>query len=230
MTLNGNVVIAGHSSYSWAVVRALAPAIRGKVYFMLPDHDQATEASLEPNVVAVHGRITDTAVLDQLDLSRCAAFIASSREDEANIMAALYAKQCGVPITYARVFQPELMSLVASLGVTPLQTSHTAAAFTALRLLKPSVSALVQMAPEGGRFGLEEVETTDYPELVGCRLGDLHAENLHIVAVAQGDDVYLAYTTVIERDATLIVIYDRRITPRLRQEMRRVASEAARRG
>ena len=123
MALKGNVIVAGHSSFSWAVLRSLATNVTGKVFFVLPDHDQATEASLEPNVVAVHGRITDTVILDGLDLARCAAFIASSREDEANIMAALYAKQKGVERAYARVFQPELMPLVSSLGVTPLQTS-----------------------------------------------------------------------------------------------------------
>ena len=101
-----------------------------------------------------------------------------------------------------------------------------AAAFTALSLLKPAVAALVQMSPSEGRFGLEEIEAKEYPELVGCRLGNLHAENIHIVAVAQGDDVHLDYTTVVDPAAKLIVIYDRQITPRLRQEMRRVAAQA----
>jgi len=228
MSFKGNIVIAGHSSFSWALVEQLAPVIRGRVYFLLPDRDQATEASLEANVIGVHGQVTDTGVLDQLDLTHCSAFIASSREDEANILAALYAKQHGVQRSFARVFNPDFMPLVSSLGVTPLQTSHTAAAYTALSLLKPSVSELVQLSSDGGRFVLEEIEAADYPELVGCRLGDLHAEHLHIIAVAQGGGVYLGYATVVDRDATLIVMYDRQITSRLRQEMREVAAHAAR--
>jgi len=227
MLFKGNIVIAGHSSFSWALVEQFAPAIRGRLYFVLPDHDQATEASLEANVIAVHGQITDTGVLDQLDLTHCSAFIASSREDEPNILAALYAKQHGAQRASARVFNAEFMPLVLSLGVTPLQTSHTAAAFTALSLLKPSVSELVQPACAGGRFVLEEIEAADYPELVGCRLGSLHAEHLHIIAVAQGGDVHLGYATVVNRDATLIAMYDRQITSRLRLEMRDVAARAA---
>ena len=227
MPFKGNIVVAGHSSFSWALVEQLAPVIRGRVYFVLPDHDQATEASLEANVIAVHGQVTDTGVLDQLDLAHCSAFIASSREDEPNILAALYAKQHGAQRSFARVFNVEFMPLVSSLGVTPLQTSHTAAAYTALSLLKPSVSELVRLSSAGGRFVLEELEAADYPELVGCRLGDLHAEHLHIIAIAQGGGVHLGYATVVNRDATLIVMYDRQIASRLRQEMREVAAQAA---
>ena len=227
MSFKGNIVIAGHSSFSWALVAQLAPIIRGRVYFVLPDHDQATEASLEANVIAVHGQVTDTEVLDQLDLTHCSAFIASSREDEPNILAALYAKQHGAQRSFARLFNAEFMPLVSSLGVTPLQTSHTAAAYTALSLLKPSVSELVQLSSAGGRFVLEEIEAADYPELVGCRLGDLHAEHLHIIAVAQGGGVHLGYATVVDRDATLIVMCDRQIMSRLPQEMREVAAHAA---
>lgn len=229
MSFKGNIVIAGHSSFSWALVEQLAPAIRGRLYFVLPDHDQATEASLEANVIAVHGQVTDTGVLDQLDLAHCSAFIASSREDEPNILAALYAKQHGAQHSFARVFNAEFMPLVSSLGVTPLQTSHTAAAFTALSLLKPAVSELVQLSSAGGRFVLEEIEAADYPELVGCRLGNLHAEHLHIIAVAQGGDVHLGYATVVSSDAKLIVMYDRQITSRFPQEMRGVAAQAAQR-
>jgi len=229
MSFKGNIVIAGHSSFSWALVEQLAPSVRGRLYFVLSDHDQATEASLEANVIAVHGLVTDTEVLDQLDLAHCSAFIASSREDESNILAALYAKQHGAQRSFARVFNAEFMPLVSSLGVTPLQTSHTAAAFTALSLLKPSVSELVQPSSAGGRFVLAEIEAAEYPELVGCRLGDLHAEHLHIIAVAQGGDVHLSYATVVDRKATLIVMCDRQIMSRLRQEMREVAAYAAQR-
>lgn len=226
MFYKGNIVVAGHSSFSWALVEELAPAIRGRLYFVLPDHDQATEASLEANVVAVHGQATDTDVLDQLDLAHCSAFIAATREDEPNILAALYAKQRGAERAFARVFHAEFMPLVSSLGVTPLQTSHTAAAFTALSLLKPSVSELVQLSSTGGRFVLAEIEVADYPELVGCRLGNLQSEHLHIIAVAQEGDVHLGYTTVVARDAKLIVIHNREIGSRLSQEMRKVAAQA----
>ena len=207
----------------------LAPVVRGRLYFILADEDKALEASLEENVVAVRGQITDTEVLEQLDLPQCDVFVAGSREDEPNILAALYAKQQGAARVFARVFQADFMPLVASLGVTPLQTSHMAASFTALQLLKPAVARLVSMSTEGGRFALAELDAVDYPELLGCRLGNLQGEQLHVVAVAEGDRLQLGYATLVERGTKLIVIYDKAIGSSLKHEMRKVAAQATHR-
>jgi len=165
-------------------------------------------------------------VLGELDFDTCAFFIAGGRRDEDNVMAALYAYHKGVPKVYARIFEARLIPLVSSLGVTPLQTSHVAAAFVTLRLLKPAVAQLVALSPEG-RFGMTEVRASDYPELVGCRLGNLHADRLHIVAVARDENISLGYNTIIKADSKLIVIYDRQIEADLRTELRKVAQQAA---
>lgn len=221
-----DIIIAGYSSFSWALVSELDHAWRGRVYYVLPDRDQAVQASLRDNVTAIEGEITNVEVLGSLDFDTCAVFVAGGRKDEDNVMAALYAYHQCVPKVYARVFEPRLIPLVSSLGVIPLQTSHVAAAFITLRLLKPAVAQLVALSSEG-RFGLVEVHASDYPELVGCRLGNLHADQLHIVAVAHGEDISLGYNTVITADSRLIVIYDRHVEQNLRAKLREVAQQAA---
>jgi len=221
-----DIIVAGYSSFSWALISALDRTWRGRVYYILPDREQAVQASLRRNVVAIDGEITNVEVLGELDFDACAVFIAGSRRDEDNVMAALYAHHKGVPKVYARIFEARLIPLVSSLGVTPLQTSHVAAAFVTLRLLKPAVAQLVALSPEG-RFGMTEVRASDYPELVGCRLGNLHADRLHIVAVARDENISLGFNTVIKADSKLIVIYDRQIEADLRTELRKVAQQAA---
>jgi hypothetical protein len=126
---------------------------------------------------------------------------------------------------YARVFDVKLTHLLESVGITPVVTAHTAAGFMAVSILKPAVADLVSQAR--GQFELEEILAADFPELLGCRLGNLQGEQLHIVAVAQGDHTWLSYNTLIEEDCRLIIIYDRQIRKRLRQEIRRVAAGAA---
>jgi trk system potassium uptake protein TrkA len=222
-----NVVVAGYSTFSWELVAQLEGKIGGRLYFVLPEWDQAMEASLHGNVIAVQGELTDTEVLDQLDLDRCHTFVAGSREDQANVLSALYAKNKGAQNVYARVFETKFMQLLESVGITPLQTSHTAAAFMAIEILKPSVADLVSLTR--GRFDLEEIQAADIPELVGCRLGNLQGEQLHIIAVAKGEDIYLSYNTLVEDDSKLILIYDNEIRRRLPQELRKVASLAAQR-
>jgi trk system potassium uptake protein TrkA len=196
------------------------------LYYILADADRAMEASLLVDVLGVRGEITDTNVLDQLDLGDCHTFVAGSEEEEANVLSALYAKNKGAQNVYARVFDVKLTHLLESVGITPVVTSTTAAGFMAVSILKPAVADLVSLTR--GQFELEEIRAADFPELLGCRLGNLQGEMLHIVAVAQGDKTWLSYNTLIDKDCRLIIIYDRQIRKRLRQEIRRVATGAAR--
>ena len=227
MSAKINIVIAGYSTFTWSLASQLKGQIGGRLYFVLPDWDQAMEVSLQGDVIGVRGDITDTDVLDQLDLENCHTFIAGSREEEANVLSALYAKNKGAQNACARVFESKFIALLESVGVTPIQTSHTAAAFTAIDILKPAVSELVSLTR--GQFDLEEILASDFPELVGCRLGNLQGEQLHIIAVATGGTSALGYNALVEADSSLIIIYDRQIRRRLRQELRKVASAAVQR-
>lgn len=227
MSARINIVIAGYSTFTWELASQLEGQIDGRLYFVLSDWDQAMEASLQGGVIGVRGDITDTDVLDQLDLENCHTFIAGSREEEANVLSALYAKNKGVQNACARVFETKFIPLLDSVGVTPIQTSHTAAAFTAIGILKPAIADLVSLTR--GQFDLEEILATDFPELVGCRLKNLQGEQLHIIAVATGGKSSLSSNTLVEADSRLIIIYDRKIKRRLRQEIRKVVSGAVQR-
>ena len=222
-----DVVVVGDSAFSWALVTELKGQIEGRLYFVLSDPERAMEASLIGDIVAIQGDITDTAVLDELDLGNCHVYVAGSRQDEANVLSALYAKNKGARRVFARIFEPKFMSLLGSLDIVPIQTSHTAAAFIAISILKPAVSELVSLTQ--GQFALEEIRARECPELVGCRLGNLQGEHLHIIAVAQGGSTMLSYNTTVEADSRLIIIHDKAIKRQLRQELRRVATQAARR-
>jgi trk system potassium uptake protein TrkA len=222
-----NAIVVGYSTFSWELVEQLKDQIGGRLYYVLPDWDQAMEASLEAKITAVRGEITDTSVLDQLNLEDCHIFVAGSRQDEANVLSALYAKNKGAKEVYARVFESKLMPLLESIGIRAIQTSHTAAAFMAINLLKPAVADLVSLTR--GQFDLEEIEVGDFPELLGCRLGNLQGEQLHIIAVAKGGDIFLSYNTLVEPGSKLIIIYNHQIKRRLRQEVGNVAVQAAQR-
>ena len=219
-----NVVVVGYSTFSWDLVAQLKDQVSGRLYYLLSDQDLAMEASLQENVVVVRGDITDTDVLDQLDLAHCHTFVAGSREEQVNVLSALYARNQGSQNVYARLFEIKFGALLESAGVIPIQTSHTAAASMALTILKPAVAELVSLT--GGQFELEEIRAADYAELVGCRLGNLQAEQLHIVAVAKGGDILLSYNTLVEADSKLIILYNTKIEQRLHQELRQVAAQA----
>jgi trk system potassium uptake protein TrkA len=227
VSIDAHVVVAGYSDFTWALIERLRGEVKGRLYYVLADAERATEASLLADVLGVRGEITDTDVLDQLDLEACHTFVAGSEEQEANVLSALYAKNRGAQHVYARVYEAKLAPLLESVGITPVVTSFTAAGFLAISILKPAVADLVSLTR--GPFDLEEILAADFPELLGCRLGNLQGELLHIVAVAQGDKTRLSYNTLVEEDSRLIIVYDRQIRKRLRQEIRRVAAGAAQR-
>ncbi len=219
-----NITIAGYSTFSWELMLQLKDQIRGRLYVILADRDLALEAGLHENVIAIHGDFTDTEILDQLDLPTCHTFVAGSRQEEANILAALYAKNHGARHVCARVFEKKLMPLLDSLDITPLQTSHIAAASMAITIVKPAVAELVSLTH--GQFDLEEIPASEHPELIGCRLGNLQSERLHIIAVAKDGHVQLGYDTLVESDAVLILMFNHQIKPQLHQELRKVATRA----
>ena len=222
-----NVVIVGYSTFSWELASQLKGQIGGRLYYVLPDWDQAMEASLQGNVIAVRGEITDTSVLDQLDLPNCHTFVSGSRQDQANVLSALYARNKGARHVYARVFEVQFVPLLESLDINPIQASHTAAASLAISILKPAVAELVSLSQ--GQFGLDEVQSNDIPALIGCRLGNLQGDQLHIVAVSKRGNTFLGYNTLIEPDSTLIVVYDEAIKRRLHQEVQQIAVQTKQR-
>jgi trk system potassium uptake protein len=224
MNAKRNIIIAGYSTFSWELMLQLKDEVRGRLYVILADRDLAIEAGIHENVIAIHGDLTDTEVLDQLNLATCHTFIASSRREESNILAALYAKNHGARHVCARVFERKFMPLLDSLGVTPLQTSHIAAASMAISIIKPAVAELVSLTQ--GQFDLEEIQAAEHPELIGCRLGDLQSERLHIVAVAKEGQVQLGYDTPVEADSVLILMFNHQIKAQLHQELRKVAARA----
>ncbi|MCJ7735708.1 MAG: NAD-binding protein [Anaerolineae bacterium] len=219
-----NIVVAGYSRFSLALVGELNGQIKGRLYFVTPDFDQAMEASLHQDVVAIKGEITDITVLDQLNMAECRTFVAGSREDEANVLCTLYAKNQGAEKVYARVLETKLSPLLESVGITPIQTSHTAAAFMAISILKPAVAELVSLTH--GQFDLEEIDAASVPALADCQLGNLQGKQLHIIAVAKDGNIELGYNAKIEPDSKIIIIYNHSIKGRLQQELHKVADYA----
>jgi Trk K+ transport system NAD-binding subunit len=97
----------------------------------------------------------------------------------------------------------------------------------AISILKPAVAELVSLTQ--GQFDLEEIQASDCAELIGCRLGNLQGEQLHIIAVAQENGTFLSYDTPIQPDSRLILIYNKQIKKRLHRELCRVAARARQR-
>ena len=170
-----NIVVAGYSRFSLALVGELNGQIKGRLYFVTPDFDQAMEASLHQDVVAIKGEITDITVLDQLDMAECRTFVAGSREDEANVLCALYAKNHGAEKVYARVLETFWQSDAARVYLA-FQDGQPLAGGIFLRFGSTAYywhGANASGAPNLGQGELIQWHVIQWAKEKGCRWYDL---------------------------------------------------------
>ena len=94
------------------------------------------------DVQVFEGDITDADLLEETDLGRFDAVAALTGEDEANILACLYAKSVGASETIAVVHKLALLSLLDSAGVDVALSPRTATADGVMRYVRGDVAAV----------------------------------------------------------------------------------------
>jgi trk system potassium uptake protein TrkA len=102
-----------------------------------PERARALAKRLE-NCVVLEGEITDADLLVEEDVSRMDVVIALTGEDDANILACLFAKACGAHETIAVVHRLALLPLVHEAGIDVAISPRTAIANAVLRLVRGS--------------------------------------------------------------------------------------------
>ena len=95
-----------------------------------------------PDVQVFEGDITDADLLEETDIGRFEAVAALTGEDEANILACLYAKSVGASETIAVVHKLALLSLLDSAGVDVALSPRTATADGVMRFVRGDVAAV----------------------------------------------------------------------------------------
>ena len=95
-----------------------------------------------PGVQVFEGDITDADLLEETDLGRFDTVAALTGEDEANILACLYAKSVGASETIAVVHKLALLSLLDSAGVDVALSPRTATADGVMRFVRGDVAAV----------------------------------------------------------------------------------------
>lgn len=112
-----NVMIIGGGRIAYYLAKALDEAgMRVKIIEL--DHDRCIGLSeLLPHAVVIHGDGSDEAVLQSENLSDMGAFVSLTGRDEDNFMAALLAKQAGVPKVVAKINRLNYISIIKKAGI-----------------------------------------------------------------------------------------------------------------
>lgn len=136
------IMLLGGGRTAEIVARALDD--RGsEVVIVERDLERANElASRLGGSLVLRGEITDADLLQEADVGAFDAVLALTGEDDANILACLYAKLEGATETIAVVHRLSLLNLLAESGIDVALSPRTASANGVLRFVRGDVSAV----------------------------------------------------------------------------------------
>ena len=159
------------------------------------DQDRAGQVESELDALVITGNGASAATLMQAGLEEADLLIAVSSSDAVNVLACNAATNLGIPITVARVEDPELKAEVEALGVDLVIDPGEAAARELMGLVATGkVAELVEFA-EGGLVLIGAYVSSDSP-VVGSTLADLRETvdewNWLVVAVVRNGETFIA--------------------------------------
>jgi len=106
-------------------------------------HDRCVELSESlPRALVLHGDITDSDLLSREDVGSFDAVVAATGEDDANVLACLFAKSEGARETIAVVHRLSLLSLLEQVGIDAALSPRTASANSVMRFVRGDVTAV----------------------------------------------------------------------------------------
>ena len=182
------VVIAGGGDVGWRLARQLERTDR-QVIVIEENDERAHEcsASLTKSLV-VSGNALDRAVLDEIGITRDTAIVASTGNDENNIIACLLARKLGATFGVALISKPEYVSIINEAGLLDRAVSPYLATMNAiLRFVRgTSIRAITLLQNVPGE--LLEVHVSGGSRWVGKMLKDMRLPRRAVVAaVVRGE-------------------------------------------
>jgi len=202
------IAIMGATPLAFHLVSSLGSKSRQvKVLERRPERCQEFAEKLgRPQIVCRDA--TSRSHLQQENIQNCEVFIATTNDDERNILAAVLAKEMGAKKVIAIVQQPDFAPLVERIGIDMAVTPRASVANRIMRMVHREVTSFTVVS-EGK---IEIIETAVHPEsaLVGVPLREaarrLPADSL-IAGVVRNDRVIIpSGDTVIEGKDVVIII------------------------
>ncbi len=166
------MVLGGGRTAGLLVSRLLERRI--DVVIIEMDHERCLELSERyAGALVLHGDITDIDVLEREDIGSFDAVVAVTGEDDANVLACLYAKSQGASETVAVVHRLSLLPLLEQVGIDAALSPRTASANMVMRMVRGGVTAVAT-------FLESDVEVLEFEVGAGSRADGSCVSDLHL--------------------------------------------------
>ena len=215
--VSNDIAILGCSSLSEWLLKRLSK-LKFNIRLFETNVELATEFSRNyPYITVLNEDPTDPTFFREEQLHRCRAFIATSTNDEHNILSALQAKKLGARITCAVVQAPTYLNLLENIGIDLPFSPRIVAARELLRLIDDSkIKCIATLAP--GRAFLYEIQCNDGKGLK-VPLKELKMPPGAFISSITRNDVNVVPTAndTIEPNDTILCVAGPNLTKRLKK-------------
>lgn len=205
------VAIMGAGSIGLWIAHALENQV-SEVKLMERDSERAQQVASEfkkRNIQVIHRDATSRDSMEQEHLGSFDLFIATTEDDERNIVAGVLAKEVGVDSVAAVVHSPDFAPLAEKLGINITVTPRSVIAGSILKIVRQKTVAASATLNEG-EAEILEIEVTEKSPLKNVMLkhakGKLPAKLL-IATVMRGEDAFIpnGNTVICEGDSLILI-------------------------
>ncbi len=212
------VMLLGGGRTAELVARRLADRGAGVVIIERnPERAQELAERLAKAMV-IQGEITDADLLAEEDIGSHDAVIALTGEDEANVLACLFAKAEGAHETIAVVHRLSLLPLLARAGVDVALSPRTASANAVLRFVRGGVAAVATFLE--GEAEVLEFEVREGSPADGAMVAELRLpKDVLVGAIVRDGKAQIGRGRSTLRDRDHVIVF---AMPHAVDEVRRV--------
>ncbi len=168
------------------------------------------------HVLVQQGDITDIDVLKGEDIGSYDAVVAATGEDDANVLACLFAKSEGAGETVAVVHRLSLLPLLKQVGIDAAMSPRTASANGVLQLVRGDVASVGTFLE--GDVEVLELEVAPDSQADCTQVRDLHLTGVLLAAIVRDGNARIARGHSELRARDNVVIF---VTPQQIDEVKR---------
>ena len=143
-------------------------------------------ASVELDALVICGNGTDTKILEEANIYDADFFVATTGNDESNLLSCILVKDYGIPKIIARVSNPDHEEAFKKVGIDDvISPEATAAGFLEKLITRPNVADLTAFG-EGDAEILDMIITNN--KIVGKKIGEVSPTKDYIIIATYHDE------------------------------------------